>query len=96
MWLVKAEFRLILPVAVLRKRLAAPLLVFIFGIFLISSGNRLSYPKTGPESTLRFLVSSVFLLFTLGDQNHGQGSAFLLGVLLDNAEIFHGLRNTFQ
>jgi hypothetical protein len=33
MWLVKAEFRLILPVAVLRKRLAAPLLVFILGIF---------------------------------------------------------------
>jgi hypothetical protein len=33
MWLVKAEFRFILPVAVLRKRLAAPLLVFILGIF---------------------------------------------------------------
>jgi hypothetical protein len=42
MWLVKAEFRLILPVAVLLKRLAAPLLVFIFGI--LNSPSDTDYP----------------------------------------------------
>jgi hypothetical protein len=42
MWLVKAEFRLILPVAVFRKRLAAPLLVFILGI--LNSPTETNYP----------------------------------------------------
>jgi len=33
MWLAKALLRFTLPVAVTEKRLAAPLCVFIFGIF---------------------------------------------------------------
>ena len=36
MWLVKAWFPLIFPVPVFLKRLAAPLLVFIFGMDILS------------------------------------------------------------
>src|SRR5947209_18962379 len=76
MWRAKACPRLILPVPVLRKRLAAPLWVFILGIsmFLVSGFSFLDTassfsrkPEPPTRTALRFL----------GGQNRVQGIAFL-------------------
>ena len=66
-WLVKALFLTILPVPVLRNRLAAPLLVFIFGIF--SSVFYLFF--------FRFLVSSN-RRFGISNRLHFNGAAFFI------------------
>jgi len=81
MWLLPARILLIFPFPVRRKRLAAPRLVFIFGISVVLLG-----PSRPLASITRSLLDR--------REDHRHHPAFEARAGFDFAQVFEILRNT--